>query len=236
MSRARAEALSNGRAGPGRRRNGLDQVLVGVGFYYNRGAMMEATLEAIGDLKRATDPRHPPLRDRVARPLHGRARACSAPTSSYELSPWDFAAGRLFVEEAGGRVTTCRGEPLPLARTDILASNGPLHDAVLDIVEQRFPPHQAGVNAASPLSRSRRLDLSARRDREHRGPDEHAARVAGHARQDLDLAAGRERAGPASLSVTESLAGVYVTVKFLIGCRTRSRLFLTFLVVTVSSS
>ena len=24
----------------------------------------------------------------------------------YQLSPWDFAAGRLLVEEAGGRVTT----------------------------------------------------------------------------------------------------------------------------------
>ena len=30
----------------------LDEVLVGVGFYYDRGAMMESTLAAIGDLKR----------------------------------------------------------------------------------------------------------------------------------------------------------------------------------------
>ena len=34
----------------------------------------------------------------------------------YELSPWDFAAGRLFVEEAGGCVTTCNNHPLPLAK------------------------------------------------------------------------------------------------------------------------
>ena len=73
-----------------------------------------------------------------------------------ELSPWDFAAGRLFVEEAGGRVTTCRGEPLPLARTDILASNGPLHDAVLDIVGQHFPARRSGVNVAVRPGRVRR--------------------------------------------------------------------------------
>ena len=57
----------------------------------------------------------------------------------YELSPWDFAAGRLFVEEAGGRVTDARGGPLPLAKSSILASNGPLHDAMLAIIGPRHP-------------------------------------------------------------------------------------------------
>jgi myo-inositol-1(or 4)-monophosphatase len=56
-----------------------------------------------------------------------------------ELSPWDFAAGRLFVEEAGGRVTTCRDEPLPLVKSSILASNGRVHDEVLDVVRSRLP-------------------------------------------------------------------------------------------------
>jgi len=54
----------------------------------------------------------------------------------YQLSAWDFAAGRLFVEEAGGRVTTCQGEPLPLAKSSVLASNGHLHDTVLNIVNK----------------------------------------------------------------------------------------------------
>ena len=57
----------------------------------------------------------------------------------YELNPWDFAAGILFVEEAGGRVTTCRGDPQPLARSSILASNGLLHAPVLDIVRKHIP-------------------------------------------------------------------------------------------------
>ncbi len=113
----------------------LDQSLIGVGFYYDRGAMMEATLAAIGDLFRAQ--------------IHGIRRFGTASLDlcmvgdgqfgayfEYELSPWDFAAGRLFVEEAGGLVTTARGEALPLARTCILASNGPLHAPTLEIVRR----------------------------------------------------------------------------------------------------
>jgi myo-inositol-1(or 4)-monophosphatase len=116
----------------------LDEVLVGVGFYYDRGAMMEATLEAIGDLKR--------------RAIHGIRRFGTASLDlcmvglgrygayfEYELSPWDFAAGRLFVEEAGGRVTDARGGPLPLASSSVLATNGALHEAMLEVVRARHP-------------------------------------------------------------------------------------------------
>jgi myo-inositol-1(or 4)-monophosphatase len=117
----------------------LDETLIGVGFYYDRGAMMEATLAAIRDLFRCN--------------IHGVRRfgtasldLCSVGAGlygaffEYQLSPWDFAAGRLFVEEAGGRVTTCAGDPLPLSRGSVLASNGRLHDAVLDIVRRHLLP------------------------------------------------------------------------------------------------
>ena len=117
----------------------LDQVLVGVGFYYNRGPMMVATLDAVGDLKRDHK-------------IHGIRRFGAATLDlcmvalgqlgayfEFELSPWDFAAGRLFVEEAGGKVTDCRGGPLPLANSSILATNGLLHPAMLEIVSRRLP-------------------------------------------------------------------------------------------------
>lgn len=40
------------------------------------------------------------------------------------LSPWDFAAGALILEEAGGRVTTIEGKELPLfEKTSVLARN-----------------------------------------------------------------------------------------------------------------
>src|SRR5271157_2679408 len=101
----------------------LDEVLIGFGYYYERGVMMEATFDAVTDLLR--------------RNIHGVRRMGAATLDlalvglgsfgaffEYKLAPWDFAAGRLFVEEAGGKVTTCLGEPVPIAPTSILASNG----------------------------------------------------------------------------------------------------------------
>lgn len=46
----------------------------------------------------------------------------------YKLSPWDVAAGKLLIEEAGGKVTDFDGNPLNLDNPyTTLASNGPLH-------------------------------------------------------------------------------------------------------------
>jgi myo-inositol-1(or 4)-monophosphatase len=117
----------------------LDLALVGVGFYYDRGAMMEATLAAIRDFFKAQV--HGIRRFGAASlDLCSTARGMFGAYFEYELAPWDFAAGSLFVEEAGGRMTTCRGEPLPLARTTLLASNGLLHEAALEIVRRNLPP------------------------------------------------------------------------------------------------
>lgn len=51
----------------------------------------------------------------------------------------DIAAGKLIVEEAGGRVTDGNGEPLttPLGvkeRVNVIASNGSVHDKLLELV------------------------------------------------------------------------------------------------------
>lgn len=43
------------------------------------------------------------------------------------LKPWDFAAGRLFVTEAGGQVTRIDGSTLTQDSGSILATNGVLH-------------------------------------------------------------------------------------------------------------
>lgn len=41
------------------------------------------------------------------------------------LKPWDFAAGKLLVEEAGGTVMNLSGEPVsPLKAADVIAGNG----------------------------------------------------------------------------------------------------------------
>lgn len=116
----------------------LDETMLAVGFPYDRGALMEATLAAMGDL--------------IRREIHGIRRMGSAALDlcdvglgrygayfEYQLAPWDFAAGRLFVEEAGGQVTTSRGEALPLAKTGVLASNGHLHPAMLEVLLRHHP-------------------------------------------------------------------------------------------------
>ena len=44
----------------------------------------------------------------------------------------DIAALTVIVEEAGGRFTDLAGGPVGLATTSVLASNGPLHQPLLD--------------------------------------------------------------------------------------------------------
>ena len=118
--------------------NRLDQTLVGVGFYYDRGQMMRDTLAAIERL--------------FGRNVHGIRRMGTAALDlvqvargqfggffEYHLAPWDVAAGRLIVEEAGGRVTDCQGQPLPLAAGSLLASNRHLHDELLEQVQRSGP-------------------------------------------------------------------------------------------------
>lgn len=50
------------------------------------------------------------------------------------LHPWDTAAGALIVEEAGGRVTTFDGRPFQSREPSLVASNGRIHDAMLEVI------------------------------------------------------------------------------------------------------
>jgi myo-inositol-1(or 4)-monophosphatase len=67
--------------------------------------------------------------------------------ATFTLTPkneWDICAGSILVEEAGGRVTGLEGEPLvfnqpsPL-RPGMIASNGVLHGALLDVTRPHRP-------------------------------------------------------------------------------------------------
>jgi myo-inositol-1(or 4)-monophosphatase len=55
------------------------------------------------------------------------------------IKPWDIAAGTLILEEAGGRVTDLDGGPDQESRQQIVASNGPLHPAFLELVRRVRP-------------------------------------------------------------------------------------------------
>lgn len=68
---------------------------------------------------------------------------------------WDFAAGCLLLEEAGGKVTDLRGAALNFGQGrelvsayGIVASNGVLHDPVLDVVHRLGIGRRASRNAA----------------------------------------------------------------------------------------
>jgi myo-inositol-1(or 4)-monophosphatase len=51
----------------------------------------------------------------------------------YLLSPWDYAAGAILLNEAGGRITDCSGGALPLGTSSgVCATNGFLHPAMLE--------------------------------------------------------------------------------------------------------
>lgn len=129
-------ATANGAAMQVGQQRQLSEALIGTGFYYDRGEMMKATLEAIERLFRQQ--------------IHGIRRCGTASLDlamvaagqlgaffEYQLSPWDFAAGRLLIEEAGGKISTCDGKSLPLETTSVLASNGILHEQVLQHIIRR---------------------------------------------------------------------------------------------------
>jgi myo-inositol-1(or 4)-monophosphatase len=52
------------------------------------------------------------------------------------LKPWDMHAGRLIVEEAGGRATRLDGTPLGLGPDGIVATNGRLQDALVGALRE----------------------------------------------------------------------------------------------------
>ena len=52
------------------------------------------------------------------------------------LKPWDYAAGLLLVEEAGGKVTQPDGSPVTLLEgCGVLASNGHVHQQALEALQ-----------------------------------------------------------------------------------------------------
>jgi myo-inositol-1(or 4)-monophosphatase len=80
---------------------------------------------------------------------HGIRRAgaaaldlCSVAVGRFEgfwelkLNPWDKAAGSLLVTEAGGTVTDLAGGPFSLHRDEIFASNGLIHETMLEVFSE----------------------------------------------------------------------------------------------------
>ncbi len=53
-----------------------------------------------------------------------------------KLHPWDMAAGCLMITEAGGKVTDFKGEPFSIYSEEILASNGLIHEQMIQVIKE----------------------------------------------------------------------------------------------------
>ena len=60
--------------------------------------------------------------------------------TTLNISSWDVAAGVLCAQEAGGRVTDFHGNPWTLEQTDLLVSNGIVHDTILETLGEAGIP------------------------------------------------------------------------------------------------
>ncbi|HKW97699.1 MAG TPA: inositol monophosphatase family protein [Bryobacteraceae bacterium] len=56
----------------------------------------------------------------------------------FGLNPWDMAAGRLIVAEAGGKYSGMHGEPHELRGPDVLVDNGLIHEEILGLFAEVF--------------------------------------------------------------------------------------------------
>jgi len=53
-----------------------------------------------------------------------------------DLKPWDTAAGEIIVREAGGKLSTFAGKPYSPYMVTVAASNGLIHDEMLEVLSQ----------------------------------------------------------------------------------------------------
>ncbi len=116
----------------------LQEAIIATGFYYDRGDIMRKTLSSIEKLFEAN--------------IHGIRRFGSAALDlcwlacgrfdayfEYKISIWDFAAGMLIVNEAGGKCSDQYGKPLSLKAGGLIVSNGNFHNDFLALVSLTKP-------------------------------------------------------------------------------------------------
>ncbi len=54
----------------------------------------------------------------------------------YGIKPWDIAASSLFIRKAGGKITTPSGEDWDIFNPAMLATNGILHNKILELINK----------------------------------------------------------------------------------------------------
>lgn len=107
----------------------LQQSLLGTGFPTERETMLPLALAQMSRLA----PKVRNIRAAGSAALHMAYVAAGRLSGFWEpnLNAWDVAAGKLLVEEAGGRVTGFDGEPYALGLRNIVATNGRIHEELV---------------------------------------------------------------------------------------------------------
>jgi len=110
----------------------LDESLLATGFPYNIREGGDNNLKEYA----AFSVRARAVRRLGSAVLYLAWLACGRLDGYWELrlGPWDVAAGSLLVEEAGGRITDLTGGSLNLDSPSLVASNGRIHAAILDVL------------------------------------------------------------------------------------------------------
>lgn len=103
--------------------------LLATGFPYNRREIVDTLLEKVRRALLVAQG----LRRSGSATVDLCHLACGAIDGYWEqdLNPWDWAAGALLVEEAGGGVTDFSGAPYTPASRSVVASNRLLHEALI---------------------------------------------------------------------------------------------------------
>jgi myo-inositol-1(or 4)-monophosphatase len=107
--------------------------LIGFGTTPYDRSKAKATFEAVGTVyARAQE-----IRRSGSAALDIAYVACGRLDGFFEmmLQPWDFAAGAIILEEAGGRITDWQGKPLDLLKpSGVIASNALIYDELSEII------------------------------------------------------------------------------------------------------
>jgi myo-inositol-1(or 4)-monophosphatase len=132
-ARRGAGASLNGRPIRVSRTDRLERALIATGFPYDIRERVPETLARLGRMLANTQG----VRRAGSAALDLCYVACGRVDGFYEenLKPWDTAAGLVIVTEAGGKITTFDDRDYDLDSPNILASNGVLHDKIIDIIK-----------------------------------------------------------------------------------------------------
>jgi myo-inositol-1(or 4)-monophosphatase len=111
----------------------LPDALLGTGFYYTTGGQLKDEIEIFRRVQdKALGVRRP-----GSAALDLAYVACGRYDGFWErgLAAWDVAAGFILVREAGGTLSNYRGESCGIQDSEVVATNGKLHKAILGLLQ-----------------------------------------------------------------------------------------------------